>query len=164
VYKYSERAKCVFVSGPGRLVCLIQKRRVKRKRVVHTKSFGYYDDTSAGSGEREFRLWWWYQLFIAVNRNLGIRKRDKYGYGEGEVEKGPACFFYLRYKIPLKLISMVIYIFLNIYMYTIFYMVFLFDKFKENLDKSKTCKTIYIIGIRQVSKIVKIAFAPDWFY
>jgi len=96
-----------------------------------------------------------------VNRNLGIRKRDKYGYGEGEVEKGPACFFYLRYKIPLKLISMVIYIFLNIYMYTIFYMVFLFDKFKENLDKSKTCKTIYIIGTRQVSKIVKIALALD---
>jgi len=46
-------------------------------------------------------------------------------------------------------------------MYTIFYMVFLFDKFKENLDKSKTCKTIYIIGTRQVSKIVKIALAPD---
>jgi len=103
----------------------------------------------------EFRLWWWYQLFIAVNRNLGIRQRDKYGYGEGEVEKGPVLLL-SKVQIPLKLISMVVYIFLN--RYIIFYMVFLFDKFKENIDKSKTCKTIQYIGTRQVSKIVKLLF------
>lgn len=80
--------RCAFVSqnSVDSFVRLIQKSQVKRKRVVRVHAYKKLwvlcddDNVSRGKSRRgDFGLWWWrwYQLFIAVNRNLdGVRQRD----------------------------------------------------------------------------------------